>query len=179
MKKRIQISLPEYKYRKAKQILTAGNMSWQSWGVAAVDKILSESTDDFGLPLPLLEMAIDREQFETKIQEKLVGILRESAFVLLAKANNQTKWVGHKETEVERLFLEMTDVFDYKITGKWNKQRAALQAIDYYYDKLNVFVTKAKNQYLKYYKTPALKNISTKELSNVLDQAKKEIINLG
>lgn len=132
-----------------------------------------DKVDEFGIPLN--EMAIDRSQFQTKIQEKLIGALREYAFVLLAKANNESRWVKHKEAEVERLLLELGDVFDFETSGKWDKQGAAFQAIEYYQDKLSKFITKATNQFERYYHRRPEENISSSELESLLIRAKEAV----
>lgn len=166
--KRIQIAVPEQTYKQAKAQLSQSGLTWQSWGLAKVNDMLSEEIDNFGIPL--MEMAVDRDQFMTKIQEKLVGSLRETAFIILAKKNKQTQWVQHKETEVERLRLELLDVFDLESKGKWNKLRAATQAVEYYRKRLGTFVTKANNQYKRYYKQDPSRVISASELEPLLDE---------
>jgi hypothetical protein len=147
--RRIQIAIPEDKYRKAKSALAERGLTWQKWGEGQIDGIFTESIDRFGIPI--MEMAVNKDQFMTKIQEKFVGALREYAFVIIAKRNNHTKWVKHKETEIERLGLELMDVFDLDSKGKWNKIKAATQAIEYYRPILKTFITKAQNQYVRYY----------------------------
>lgn len=165
--KRIQIAIPDVKFKKAKAKLTAEGLTWQKWGEAQINCILSESVDDWGIPL--LEMAVDKDGFKTKIQEKLIGALREQAFILIAKKNNQEQWVQHKETEVERLLLELVDVFDYETKGKWNKMKAATEAIEYYRNRLKTFITKAENAYIRYYKSQAQSPITEDELVSFLD----------
>lgn len=165
--KRIQIAVPDEVYNRAKKALTENHLTWQRWGQAQVER-LTESLDDFGMPLT--EMAVDKSQFMTKIQEKLIGTLRESAFVLMAKKNNQTKWVEHKETEIERLKLELLDVFDLETSGKWNRVKAATQAIEFYRSRLKTFVTKASNQFLRYYKVAPKNSIKPEDLAVVLDE---------
>lgn len=166
--KRIQIAIPESKYRRAKAVLSENGLTWQKWGERQVDTLFLESVDDFGIPL--MEMAVDKSQFMTKVQEKLVGALREHAFILLAKKNAQTEWVEHKETEVERLGLELLDLFDLESKGKWNKVNAARQAIEYYRPRLKSFITKAQNSYVRYYKVEPKKYCSAEDLVPFLEQ---------
>lgn len=165
--KRIQIAISDSVYRKAKVVLAENGLTWQKWGETQISGIFSESIDTFGMPL--MEMAVDKNQFMTKIQEKLVGAIREFAFVLLAKKNGQSQWVQHKETEIERLKLELLDVFDLETKGKWNKLRAAQQAIEYYRNRLNTFITRALNQYERYYKAAPKKIISQQDLLPLLN----------
>ncbi len=165
--KRIQIAVPDAVYIQAKRALTQHDLTWQKWGQAQVER-LTEDLDTFGIPLT--EMAVDKSQFMTKIQEKLVGALRESAFILLAKKNDQSKWVEHKENEVERLKLELLDVFDLESKGKWNKLKAAKQAIEFYRPRLKTFITKANTQFPRYYKTQPTKGIAAEDLEPILNE---------
>lgn len=171
--KRIQIAVSDQVYRKAKRTLIENGISWQRWGEAQVSRIYTEDMDSF--EIPLTEMALDRSQFMTKIQEKLVGLLRESAFVSLAIKNNQTKWIDHKKTEIERLGYELLDIFDLETKGRWDRPRAARQAIEYYRDKLKTFITKAKNQYLNYYKEQPIKDISETDIESILNQVLRSL----
>ena len=165
--RRIQIAVPDAVYAQAKKALTEHSLTWQKWGQAQVER-LTEDLDTFGIPLT--EMTVDKSQFMTKIQEKLVGTLRESAFILLAKKNGQSKWLEHKENEVERLKLELLDVFDLESKGKWNKLKAAKQAIEFYRPRLKTFVTKANTQYPRYYKAQPKKGITAENLEPVLNE---------
>ena len=162
MKKYIQFYLDEDTFNQTKASLSRAGMTWQSAAEGMVEMILSEEMDQFGIPL--VEMALTKNGFETKIQEKFIGSMREYAFICLAKKNNKTKRVEHKETEVERLLLELEDVFDYAIKGKWDKQKAAVRAVEFYDGKLSNFVTKANNMFERYYGEKANVKITADDL---------------
>jgi hypothetical protein len=130
---------------------------------------LTEGLDGFGMPL--VEMAFDRSSFQNKVAEKLIGALGEYAFILIAKANHQTKFVRHKETEVEHLLLQMVDLMDLPTKGKFDKVKAAVEMIEFYRDKLSKFATRAKNSYLAYYKSKPSITISEKEIEPLLSRA--------
>lgn len=166
--KRIQIAITDEQHSAAKLKITEQGLSWQKWGEAKIQEVISQNTDNWGIPL--LEMAVDKQGFETKIQEKLIGALREHAFTILAKKNNKTKWVEHKENEVERLLMELLDIFELKTTGKWNKNKAALIAINYYQNLLKTFITKAENSYQRYYKETPSQTINVGDLMPFIDE---------
>jgi hypothetical protein len=169
MKKSIQIKLEDHDYKRIKSRLVEAGLTWQSWGEAKALEILSESLDGFGIPI--MEMAFSRSDFQNKIQEKLIGALGEYAFIVLAKKNRQTKWVKHKSAEVDHLLLQLVDVFEFATKGKFSKTKAASEAIEYYRDRLESFVTRSMNSYQRYYgKRPAVL-IITKDIEPFLDRA--------
>lgn len=135
---------------------------------------MDDKVDGFGMPL--FEMAIDRSQFETKVQEKFSGALHEKMFVLMATANGQTKWVNHKSFEVEKLLRQLLDIFsDYKRTGKWNPQTAAIEAIEFYRPKLERLIARAKREYEAYYKSKPKKSIELSDVTLFLDSTIESI----
>lgn len=171
--KRIQIAIKEDKYNKAKRILLENNLTWQKWGESQIDLLYSEKLNDFGIPL--MEMAVDREQFKTKIQEKFTGALREHAFVLMAEKNEEEEWVNHKKREVERLILELLDLFDLETKGKWNKKKAAIEAIEFYKKRLKNLAVRSINKFKRYYKIEPHKIISDEDILPFFEKVIKDI----
>jgi hypothetical protein len=171
--KSIQFKLSENEFNRVKARLAERGLTWQTWASSKALEILEESTDDFGIPLT--EMAFDRSAFQNKIAEKLVGALGEYAFIQLARANQQRKWVTHKQTEVQNLLFQMVLFLDLPTKGRFDKKKAALEMIEFYEDKLQKFATRAKNAYAVYYKEKPKKDISPDDLLDLLEQAKKMI----
>ena len=171
--KSVQFKLSESEFNRVKAKLSERGLTWQTWGSQKALEVLSESLDDFGLPL--VEMAFDRSTFQNKITEKLVGALGEYAFIQIAKANKQKRWVTHKTTEVDNLLFQMLAVLDFPTKGRFDKKRAAIEMVDFYRDRLGSFVTRAKNAYLVYYKQKPQKTIQVNDLIPLLDQAAQMI----
>lgn len=136
--------------------------------------MLSESIDEWGIPLT--EMSYDRDSFKNKIQEKVVGALREQAFVLLATLNGEVQWVKHKKTEIERLLLELEDTLNFvEIKGKWDKKKAAIEAILFYEKNLKRFITKSRNSFFTYYKKQPKKDIKPDDLDSFIRKMIKRV----
>ena len=130
--------------------------------------------DKFGIPL--LEMALDRNGFKNKITEHLAGATREQAFIILAKGNKEKKWVPHKTTEVERLLMQIQDVFFlYNTTSKFNKKKAALEVIEYFKTKIDGIITTAHNQFQRYYEHPPKIKLSHSDIETFLDMVAAQL----
>lgn len=125
----------------------------------------------------LSEMAISRAKFKEKLTEKLMGLVREYSFNLYAKANHQTKWVKHKESEIERLELEMEDILDLETTSQFDRMKAFKEAISEV--KTDKALNRGVNQYERYYKIAPQIKIDQQTLDHYLihltDLAKKRL----
>lgn len=133
--------------------------------------------DNFGIPL--FEMALDRSGFQNKIQEKFVGAVYEYAFIVVAKANGKTKWVQHKESEVRNLLHQLNSVFfDYSIKGKWDKRKAAIEALEFYRPHGERLISSGFNAFRNYYaEQPKRKpnpEIMIRFLDDVIDNLPKK-----
>lgn len=114
----------------------------------------------------------DRKTFDKKITEKIVGALREFTKYKTAELNNQTKWVQHWKTEVDRLInIEFIDIYKSPIKGFKNKEKVLLEIINQFSDKANIkqYERYSKNVYKKYYKADPKKLITEKEIQEFLN----------
>jgi len=108
----------------------------------------------------LLEMAYSRNNFKNKVQEYAVGAFYEFLIAEYFKKNNQTKWVDHKTTEVERLLSQMQTLQFYTTKGNFDKKKAALEVISDLESKSSHFFSVATNTYEKYFKEKPKKKFS-------------------
>lgn len=101
---------------------------------------------------PLLEMALSRESFRDKVQEKLAGAYVEFMKAAVFKANGQRKYVVHKTTEVKRLLGEF-EVLQYVSTkGTWKVQKAATEAANSLFNKhRRNFLAMGENAMVRYF----------------------------
>jgi len=75
-------------------------------------------------------MAFDRKTFRDKLLDILGGAITHYYMVKLAELNNQTKWVEHWNTEVDRLInMDTVRVLVTPIKGTWDKSRALQQSL--------------------------------------------------
>lgn len=116
-----------------------------------------------------------RDAFKNEIQFKVALALIEYAFILTAQANNETKWVEHKKTEIERLLKEIEIVMLLDIKGKWDKRRAALEAIDYFNNSAESLARRSKKAFKTYYQKQPIKELNKNDITTFLNKARKLI----
>lgn len=75
-------------------------------------------------------MPFDRKTFKDKLQDVLGGALTHFYMVRLAEQNDQTKWVRHWTTEIDRLInMDTVRVLVSAIKGRWDKHKALAEAL--------------------------------------------------
>jgi hypothetical protein len=79
----------------------------------------------------MLTMAFDRKTFKDKLQDILGGALTHYYMVKLAELNEQTKWVQHWMSEVDRLInMDTVRFLVSRTKGKWDKRKALQESLD-------------------------------------------------
>lgn len=80
----------------------------------------------------LTAMAYTRHEFKNKVEEKVGGALLEHYQAVLATRNQQTRWVRHWQTEVNRLVdSELAVVLLHAIKGFKDRRKAAAEVIQH------------------------------------------------
>jgi hypothetical protein len=80
----------------------------------------------------LKAMAYNREQFKDRVEEKVGGALLEYYKAALASLHQQTRWVEHWQSEVDRLIdTELVVVLLHSIKGFKDRKKAAQEVIEH------------------------------------------------
>jgi len=119
----------------------------------------------------VIGMAYSRTDFKNKVEEKIGGALYEYLKATYAKANGETKWVTHWNSEVDRLLdTEIVVVILHTATFK-NKLKAATEVLTELKKVLNNYKSSAKKQLeTSYFKKPFKKEIDEKQIQSFFDR---------
>jgi hypothetical protein len=79
----------------------------------------------------LLAMAYSRQEFKSRVEEKVGGALLEFYKAECAAANRLTRWVQHWRSETSRLLDELQVVLLHEIRGFRNRRKAFVEVLEY------------------------------------------------
>lgn len=121
----------------------------------------------------VIGMAWDRPTFKNQVEAKIGGALFEFCKAEIAKANKQTRWVQHWQTEVKRLIASELIVVLLHTTSFKNKNKAFHEVLASLQKIATRYAKSAHNALEKnYFKKKLTKTISDEKLNEFFEHVK-------